>query len=313
MSYQEKIKSLYEEQLKVWELFSNNKNRLLSAKIKTFHFDGFNINIQFNPERIISSSAKTDSKTIEKRPCFLCSKNRPKEQNMILWNNKYEMLVNPFPIFKEHFTIASLLHEKQQIKTVFNDFLSLSKDLYKYVIFYNGANCGASAPDHLHFQVGNRDFLPIEKDWKNYYSKYGDVVINSKNITITAIDDKLRRYLVLESNDKEVIKNYFEKIHSFYNHKNGEQEPMLNLLSYFVNEKYRVFIFIREKHRPYQFFEDGDKKILLSPASVDMGGVMITPREKDFISLTKHDIESIYNQVTISKEKLYKLIDSVLK
>ncbi len=309
MSYQDKASKLYEDQLRDWSLFADNREGLNNAKLKTFKFDGFEINVQFNPKRITSSAAKVDAKTIQERKCFLCSANRPEVQTEVMWGDNYEILVNPFPIFKQHFTISNVAHIDQQIETEFVNFISLSKDLPETVMFYNAPKCGASAPDHLHFQAGNLEFLPIEKDWKNIKTKYGKNIEGYKEVEVIAVDDTLRRYIVLESDNAEAMNDVFQKIHKFGSELEKGEAPMLNLLSYFVDGKHRVFVFIRGVHRPWQFFEEGEKNILLSPASVDMGGTMITPLEKDFEKITKEDIADIFHQITVSKENFDKLVE----
>jgi ATP adenylyltransferase/5',5'''-P-1,P-4-tetraphosphate phosphorylase II len=308
MSYQNKANDLYYDQLNNWSLFTNNQEGLKSTRIKTFKFDGFSINVQYNPKRIVSSAAKVDVKSIKERSCFLCKKNRPREQKEIIWRDNYEILVNPFPIFKQHFTISNVAHIEQQIETEFINFISLSKDLPDLVIFYNAPKCGASAPDHLHFQAGNLDFLPIEKEWESIKLRYGKRINNNENVEITAVDDAIRRFFVLESDDAEALNNVFDKIHTFDKNLNNGEAPMLNILSYYTETKHRVFVFMRKLHRPWQYFSEGDKNILLSPASVDMGGTMITPLEKDFEKITQKDIIDIFQQITISKNDFNDLI-----
>lgn len=312
MSYQNKAKKLYKAQLEEWSMFADNRKGLNNAKLKTFNFDGFDIDVQYNPKRIISSAAKVDKKTILERKCFLCKANRPDVQTEIIWGNNYEILVNPFPIFKEHFTISNIAHIDQQIETEFINFISLSEDLPETVIFYNGPKCGASAPDHLHFQAGNLDFLPIEKEWETIKTKYGKNIEGYDEVKVTTVDDTLRRYIVLEGENKKALNEVFQKIHEFSKELENGKAPMLNLLSYFANGKHRVFVFIRGLHRPWQFFAEGDKNILLSPASVDLGGTLIIPLEKDYNKITKEDIKDIFHQITVSKENFDKLL-KVLK
>jgi len=313
MSYQDKIKKLYEDQLRDWSLFAENREGLNNAKMKTFQFEGFDINIQYNPKRITSSAAKVDSKTIQERKCFLCAANRPEVQTEVMWGDEYEILVNPFPIFSEHFTISNIAHIDQQVETEFINFISLSKDLPETVMFYNAPKCGASAPDHLHFQAGNLGFLPIEKDFDSIVSKYGKKIEGYKNVEVTAVDDTLRRFIVLESESAEAMNDVFQKIHKFGEELENGEAPMLNLLSYYVDGKYRAFVFIRGLHRPWQFFEEGEKNILLSPASVDMGGTMITPLEKDFNNITKEDIVDIFKQISVSEKNFAELVDILIR
>ena len=306
MNYQEQTDDLYKEQKANWSLLTQNLEGLKNIQMKSFQYDEFNIKVQFNPNRIISSAAKVDKKSIKERKCFLCSNNRPSEQNQVLFEKEYEILCNPFPIFKEHYTIASLDHIPQQIETSFGDLLDISKVLPKLVTFYNAPNCGASAPDHLHFQAGNRGFLSIENNYKILESKFGKKISSKLKINITSIDDKLRRFVVLESNNKEAIEKVFGLIYSYTKELANGDEPMLNILSWY-QDGWQVMIFPRDKHRPWQFFEEGEKNILLSPASVDLGGTLITPLEKDFMKITKEDITDILNQSSMSIERFDKL------
>jgi len=148
-------KSLFREQVANWELARANYAGLKTVKTKVFSFDDFEIKVQFNPARIVSSGAKMDAKTIAERPCFLCAENRPAEQQGVDAGN-YTVLVNPFPIFPEHFTIPRKEHTDQQIKPYFSDMLELAEALDDYLVFYNGPKCGASAPDHIHFKPAQR-------------------------------------------------------------------------------------------------------------------------------------------------------------
>jgi len=163
MTVQEKAHALFKDQLSSWPLLGANWDKLGQAQVKEFDFDGFSIRVQCNPKRIVSSAAKLDKVSIEKRPCFLCTEHRPPEEKNVWFGEDYEILCNPFPIFREHFTIARHEHTPQVIEPEFGSFLELSRALPDLALFYNAPNCGASAPDHMHFQAGNRGFMPIEE------------------------------------------------------------------------------------------------------------------------------------------------------
>lgn len=306
IDYQHKTNELFAEQKVNWPLLAGNWEGLKQAQIKTFQFDGFSLNVQFNPKRITSSAAKVDKATIEARKCFLCATNRPSEQNQVSFGTNYEILCNPFPIFREHYTIAHTEHIPQEINSSFGDFLALSKALPELAVFYNAPNCGASAPDHLHFQAGNTGFLPFEDEFDMLKSKYGTEIINNLSISATAVNDGLRRIIVLESDNQEALGKLFAEIYHFTSKMANNQEPMLNMLSWY-HDAWRVAVFLREKHRPWQYFEEGDKNILLSPASVDYGGTLITPLEKDFIKITQEDVADILNQCSLNLDSFNEL------
>lgn len=301
MSIQERATALFKDQLTSWPLLGANWEKLGEAKIKEFDFDGFSIRVQCNPKRIVSSAAKVDRASIELRACFLCTEHRPPEELNVWFGDDYEILCNPFPIFREHFTIASVNHTPQVIEAEFGQFLELSRALPDLALFYNAPNCGASAPDHMHFQAGNRGFMPIEKEIDDLKARYGQVLREDSGIVLTAVADGLRRYYVMESDSKEKLEELAAgAFHMIRKMQNGA-EPMINMLSYYTGG-WRVILFPRDKHRPWQYFEEGEKNILLSPASVDMGGTLIIPLDKDFQKITREDIEDIFSQVTFSAE-----------
>ncbi len=313
MTLLSQTKSLLNEQTQTWELARKNYDGLKNAKIKEFKLDGgSSIKVQFNPERITSSTAKVDAKSIQQRPCFLCNENRPKEQKGLKFNNDYLILVNPFPIFSKHLTIVHKKHTDQLIEKHFNSILSLAKALPEFTIFYNGPKCGASAPDHFHFQAGIKDFLPIEEEYRNRI--FTELLIKTNEIQLLTWKNYSRQIITLDSNSEKKSCTLFQKIFSLLKElQTTETEPMINILSYFENGRYIVHISPRVRHRPDCYFAEGEAQILLSPASVDLGGVFITPREEDFNKMTKEDIQSILNQVCIDEEALTKIINTLLK
>jgi len=269
----DKVNKLFEEQLSNWELARNNYKALEQVKTKTLFVDGREYKVQFNPARIVSSAAKVDAQSIRERKCFLCAENRPPEQNGIPFKGCYTILVNPFPIFPRHLTVPATEHIPQLIAARFEDMLDLAQQLADYVVFYNGPKCGASAPDHFHFQAGNKGFLPIEKDRNRY------------------------NMICIESDKKEEVLDRFQQVYSTLEQKPEDDEPMMNVLAWYETGKWIVCIFPRKKHRPDCYFAEGGANILISPAAVDLGGVFITPLEKDFEKITAEDIAGILQEV----------------
>jgi ATP adenylyltransferase/5',5'''-P-1,P-4-tetraphosphate phosphorylase II len=304
-SYQKLVDNLFDHQKENWPLLKENLEGLQCVQLKTFHFDGFTINVQFNPKRITSSAAKVDKKSIEERKCFLCAAHRPKEQKEVK-KGKYDFLCNPFPIFNKHYTIAHIHHTPQEIGNSFPDLLDISKSVPNLICFYNAPKCGASAPDHLHFQAGNRGFIPLENDYPEIVKRYGKSLVEKEDIKVTAINDTLRRYIVFESMEKSSIIELFTSLYLYLKKESGNEEPMMNILSCY-KKGWKILVYLRDNHRPWQFFEEGEENILLSPASVDMGGTLITPLEKDFQKLTKDDIIDIFKQVSYAEDKFNEL------
>ena len=307
---------LLEHQKKDWKQLASGYNSLDTVQTKIFQFDGYNIKVQFNPGRIISSSARVDEKSIRERKCFLCFENLPAEQKGILYAGEYLILCNPFPIFPEHFTLPEINHTPQIILGSFGKLLSLGKDLSKYyTVFYNGPKCGASAPDHLHFQAGNKFFMPIDSEFNSSKNKYGKILFNENGHTVTGVDDGLRRFISFEGKDYTMLVHLFNGFYEVYNSLNkSEDEPMMNILSFYENETgWRVIIFLRDKHRPSHYFAAGEDNILLSPAAVDIGGVCITPLEKDFKKITKEMITAIFQEVAVEREEFEFIKSGLMK
>ena len=289
----------FHEQLSEWSLARQNYEALSKVRTKEFSFGDFSIRVQFNPARIVSSAAKVDAKSIQERKCFLCPSNLPPEQRGLPICGNYQILVNPFPIFPVHLTIPDIAHIEQLIFDRYEDMLDIAAELNDFVIFYNGAKCGASAPDHIHFQAGNKGFLPIENDLKNISRKQ---IYSGDKISVSTPENYLRNMFIIESDNKSAISDIFKKIYSSLEIKENESEPMLNILTWRENKKWISCIIPRKAHRPECFFAEGDSNILISPASVDMGGVFITPLEKDFEKITADDVKKILEEVCFNEK-----------
>ena len=300
------LKSLLTEQKENWELARTNFEGLKTVRTKSFDFGDFEVKVQFNPARIVSSGAKVDAKTIAERKCFLCTENRPAEQTAVDAGD-YLVLVNPFPIFPEHFTIPRKEHVDQQIKPYFADMLELAEALDDYLIFYNGPRCGASAPDHMHFQAGTKDFLPLVNDYKRLKDTHAQLLVESENFQLFNFNNYLRTVYCIESTDVESAKDAFEKLYTHFQQisllalpKGEGAEPMLNIVCTFEGGKWFTFVLPRKTFRPWQYTAEGDQQLLVSPATVEICGIFITPIEAHFEKITKEDVESILEQASLA-------------
>lgn len=304
----QQVKELLDSQLKEWELAKANYDALAKVESKEFSFGEFSVTVQFNPARIQSSAAKVDAKSIQERKCFLCPNNLPVVQKGIPFGKEYQILVNPFPIFPQHYTIPTYQHTDQLILDRYTDMLDLAKELPDCVIFYNGPKCGASAPDHAHFQAGNKGFLPLEKDMKTV-SK--ESIYENTALKVFAVRNYLRNSFLFEAERKEDSVIFFKRLYSMLDFKEEETEPMMNIVAWYDNNKSYTWVLPRAVHRPACFFAEGDDNILISPASVDLGGVLITPLEKDFKKITADDICNILKEVCIDDDKMQSIINNV--
>jgi len=304
----EMVDVLIDNQLASWNVASENYKALKNVRVKEVKVGNLLYKVQFNPARILSSAAKVDKASLQARKCFLCAENRPTQQESILLGGHYEILINPYPIFPRHLTIPEKEHTPQRIISRFGDMLDLADYLQGFTLFYNGPKCGASAPDHAHFQAGNSGFMPIEGEWINYRKK----LIEIKEAVLWHVDTMPCPFLVIEASSKADAEQLFNLYYQSLELKDAEDEPMMNILAMKKGTSWTVLLFPRKKHRPDCYYSQGEENLLISPASVDMGGVFITPLEKDFDKIQASDIENILQEVCLSVDELYEVEEKII-
>ncbi len=304
--------ALLHHQRESWPLLRAGYASLASVETREFAFDGFVVKVQFNPGRMTSSSAKVDEQSIRERKCFLCLAHLPPEQRGVAFGDSYVLLCNPFPIFPEHFTIPHREHIPQRIDGSFGALLELAKAMGdRYTLFYNGPRCGASAPDHLHFQAGLKGFMPLDTEYPEVIRRYGRKVKDDQNLRCFAVEGYLRRFIAFESSSRPILEEVFAGLLARLKLVLSEtEEPMLNILVAY-EERWKVLIFPRARHRPSFFFAEGDGKMLISPAAVDLGGVCITPLEKDFHRVTRAHIMTMFEEVTLGNAEFQEVVLSL--
>jgi hypothetical protein len=248
---------------------------------------------------MVSAAAKVDALSIGARPCFLCAQNRPVEQKPLSLDEDFDLLVNPFPIFSRHFTLAHKGHCRQEITGRLRQMLHFAQLLPDDVVFYNGPKCGASAPDHAHFQSGNAALLPLVADPENAFSRFGKLLID-RDLKLWAIEDGFRRFWYAEAKNPDEIVACMELLFSELPIKDGEYEPGMNLLARFENTMYKFWVYPRAKHRPWQYDAAEADRLLISPASVEFGGLIPLAREEDFWKMDAELLRNVLHQVGIS-------------
>lgn len=307
MTDSKQVEQFIKEQFADWKVAADNYAALAGVTVKDFDVDGMNVKVQFNPARILSSGAKVDKESIKARKCFLCDENRPAEQISLPWGENYTILVNPFPIFPRHLTIPDKRHVDQAIKGRIADMIKLASELEDYVVFYNGPKCGASAPDHMHFQAGNRDFLPLEENVANAEHK---VIIQEGENYLSLVDTYPLKFFVIDAETPEAGNELFNKLYDKLPVPEGETEPMLNVLAYSTAAGVRIVVIPRKRHRP-SFYGMDDDSMVLSPASVDLGGVFITPRKQDFDKLDAKIVRKVYNELCYSDSEIEEIAEKL--
>lgn len=266
---------------------------------------------QYNPARMVSTGAKIDKASLAKRPCFLCAKNRPSVQIGLPFHHDFDILVNPFPILPVHFTIPACKHQAQSIAANYGQVHRLLSLYPHLMVFYNGPKCGASAPDHLHFQAGTSGILPIQKYWKALWRTSKPLLTLDNNDGIYAIEDYICPALAIVSHDEEHDTQLFHTIYKALPLKEDEIEPMMNIVSWRDEGRFISVVFPRQKHRPACYSAEGETQYLVSPGSLDMGGLLILPRQTDFERMTAERAEAILQEVSLSKEAMDKVVKNI--
>lgn len=299
------ISRFFNRQLEVW---TDARHRFRDLKHVETRQLSDQLKLQWNPARIVSTGAKIDKKTLGERPCFLCDKNRPKEQMSKQIDEKFHLLVNPFPILPVHFTIPARKHQPQLIYKNYGEihrFISLHSDL---MVFYNGPKCGASAPDHLHFQAGTNGILPLQTNWQRLSRNLTDIISLNDEEKISVVSDFIVPAFVIISKSAESDEALFRRLYKAMPQRGDETEPMMNIISWRKGEEFISVVIPREKHRPEAYFAEGDAQFVVSPGALDMSGLIITPREEDFRKLTEEKALSLLQECGVSEEKMNAII-----
>lgn len=279
-----------------WAAVGRRFAALRHVRVRTLALsDTCHVLVQFNPDRIRSSKADISPEALAKRVCFLCPEGRdPLQQTFPLGN--YGVQVNPFPIFPEHFTVTYNRHVPQSIRGRFGDFLSVVKALRRLTVFYNGPHSGASAPDHCHFQACTRGVMPIEEEWQQCPAF---LIADAGGAQLLRVKDYFRTLFVLKGTSPLLLHRLFDRWMASLPVQEGEYDPRMNLIGFYEGGMYVVFLLPRQRLRPACFYAKDETQRTVSPASVEMGGLFITPVEKDFQLLDVADVTEILNECTL--------------
>ena len=299
------ISRFFNRQMEKW---ADARHRFRDLKHVETHQLSDQLKVQWNPARIVSTGAKIDKKTLGDRPCFLCDKNRPKEQISKQIDERFLLLVNPFPILPVHFTIPARKHQPQSIYKNYGEmhrFLSLHSEL---MVFYNGPKCGASAPDHLHFQAGTSGILPLQANWQRLSRNLTDIISPNDDEKIALIHDFVVPAFVIISKSEDSDEALFQRLYKSMPVRGDETEPMMNIIAWRKGDEYISVVIPREKHRPEAYFAEGEAQMMVSPGALDMSGLIITPREEDFRKLTEESATAILQECGVSTDKMNSIV-----
>jgi hypothetical protein len=277
------VEALFERQARAWPQLAKGIEGLARAKIRQVRIDWFDVFVRHIPHRVASTMAPVDRESVTKRPCFLCAQNLPPEEEGVQCGEDFTIYCNPFPIVERHLTIAHKEHGSQRIANQFGNMLDFSAALPGYFVVYNGSECGASAPDHMHFQAGSRSLFPIEHDTAG---RSGVTVPNYR-----------RNVFLFRGRERSALIDRMDRAIGLLANATGKRpEPLVNIAVFHERNEWVAYLFPRGKHRPEVFYTG---ELTVSPASIDLCGIFVVPIAHDFEKITGDAIAAIFREVTL--------------
>ena len=301
------LNKFIKDQLSVWQLASSNFRALKTAPSREVDVFGLKCRIQYNPRRVISSTADTSPAAIALRKCFLCADNRPKEQFHLGFEGRkgrnYHIQINPYPIFRGHLVIVRDEHIPQEIWHHFPDMLDFAARYKDYLVFYNGPSSGASAPDHLHFQAIPKHNLPLEEVVDEFLDHPGEPLATVKDASLYKFDGYARGVFALKATTSKSLAKLFYRLLDCTDRGKGEEEPMFNLYAYVKNGEYRTIVVMRSAKRSHHFYSEGADHLTISPGAADIAGLFVAPFREDYDKADTALLEELLSEVCISEDE----------
>ena len=290
------LQRFFNRQLEVWPEAREHFRELKNVKTRELPCGDVTLKLQFNPARIVSTGANIDKKAIAKRPCFLCEQNRPKQQMQKQIDKNFTLLVNPFPIMPQHFTIPLRAHRQQSIGINYGEIYRLLDSYPTLTVFYNGPKCGASAPDHMHFQAICSGLLPLQNDWARLSHELCTIIKIDDRGELSAVTGANIPLFAIKTNSAATGEQLFKQLYASLPMHGGDTEPMMNIVAWRDANSYMTVVIPRSKHRPDCYFAEGEQKRLVSPGALDMSGFLVTPRQEDFERITPEEALGIIKE-----------------
>lgn len=304
----------FNRQLEKWDDTRMRYNEMKNVRTRELPCGDNIIMVQHNPARIVSTGADISRKSIAKRPCFLCQENRPEEQFAKSMDDNFQILVNPFPILPVHFTIPMKSHEPQNIRGNYGEIYRILSAYPTVTVFYNGPRCGASAPDHMHFQAGMGGILPLMNDWQRLSHDLKPMVSCDDDNWLALMKSFICPAFVIKSNDAAKGEALFAKLYNAMPVNDGDTEPMMNILAWTEDDTFCTVIIPRTKHRPDCYTADDENvRMLVSPGALDMAGLLITPRHEDFERITPQQAAGIISECGATEEMITQTVKALEK
>src|SRR6185295_5196739 len=309
--------ALIEHQLANWPLLAEGSAAFQEIETKTVRVEETEVVIQHNPRRIRSTAAEIDKAKVSGRPCFLCAANLPEEEKGIAYGDDLVILCNPFPILDRHLSIVHREHIEQKIEGNVETLLDLARDFGPdFFALYNGPECGASAPDHLHFQVCSRELLPIEEhvfdeepQLADDCSYFEETARNS--FELFTLGGCGRSVVVFRGGNRSELARWVYAVLYELGQTTDRAEPLVNIVCVYDTKLWTVYLFPRAKHRPAAFYAEGENRLNVSPGAIDMAGVVVVPERAHFDKIDGERITGIFAEVTMNRDVLNELIDDM--
>ena len=292
------IKAFFTHQLDIWDEIRQRYEALKHVGLKQLGHR----QLQYNPARMVSTGAQIDRQTIAQRACFLCEKNRPEEQLTIDLGDDFELMVNPFPVLPMHFTIVRKTHVPQTILENYTEIHRLLELFPELFVFYNGPMSGASVPDHMHLQAGIGQELPLMTVLRKLEKEQQVLIKQENGSSLSMFNSVSFKAFVIKSKAQETEMTLFKQLYDAMPVREGEKEPRMNIVAWRDGSEDVIVVLPRDNHRPACYFEEGNRRMVISPGALDMAGLIITPREEDFNRMSEDKLISILKEVSI-KEK----------
>ena len=299
-NFQTRVAALINQQLATWPMLRNATDTLEQVQYKELNINGSRVLAQFNPARIVSTAAKVDIASIQARPCFLCAENLPAEEKGVPFGDNYVALCNPFPVLKNHLVISERRHTPQAIAPRLEDLLNLTAALGgDYFTLYNGPACGASAPDHHHFQACSSAGIPLFDEIQSWPRTS---ILQQDDLEVFSLTDYRLKILVASGKKIDTMRAWFQTTLSCLAQETGATtEPLMNIVATYNSQRWTLYLFPRGKHRPSCYYAEGEQKLTISPAGIDLTGVLVVPDPTHFARVTATEVAQIYTEITLDR------------
>ena len=316
-SLEARVAALIDQQCDAWPLLRDGRDAFARIETKRVRVQEAEAVIQHNAGRIRSTAASVDKASVDNRRCFLCPDNLPPEEKGIAYDDELVILCNPFPVLERHLSIVHREHTPQQIEGNVEVLLSLAHDLgSSYFVLYNGPECGASAPDHLHFQACSRELLPIEdklfEDEPVMVEDCGYCEETARNsFELFTLGGCGRSVVVFRGGDRDEVAHWVYKVIKELALQTDKTEPLVNIICTYDPKVWTVYLFPRAKHRPASFYAEGEKRLVVSPGAIDMAGVVVAPEREHFDKIDGERMAAIFSEVSMNGEVVNDLVDDI--